>query len=232
MTEWITRDVLTLGVAGICLLHFFMKMAVRHTYKRLLKEVSDIGHVKHRFLKMLCTKFDTSYQLRVGVPNVSLFVEKYLRHYRLFGIYLRTWENLTGFYVILVMAASMSLSIGAMLGERSSFMVFYPLLAGVVGTGVLVLVDYLGNTGVLWTMLVVDITDYLENFCKPRLENETFHPMEVEHYRRQYFEDEKEDAGKVVALMPKERETGVESELVFTPEEEDVIREVIEEYLG
>lgn len=232
MTELIQKQVVVMGVAGICLLYFLAKMVLRHTYKRLLKAARDMGHSKHRLMKTLCKKFDTCYQLKIGVPNVPLFVEKYLRHYRVMGIHLKTWENVTNLCIIFVMVSSMGSGIWAMMHDLPSAAVFLQLLSGVVGTGLLLLIDYIWNTSNQWDLLIVDMTDYLENICKPRMEQETFHPLEVEQYQREYFEEEGEAPGKVVNLVPKEKDLVTAEDLAFTPEEENVIREVIQEYLG
>ena len=39
------------GVAVICLVSLFVKLMLRHTYKRLLRAASDIGHSRHRLMK-------------------------------------------------------------------------------------------------------------------------------------------------------------------------------------
>ena len=110
--------------------------------------------------------------------------------------------------------------------------VFLPLLTGIIGTGLLLFMDFIWNTDNQWQLLQVDITDYLENVCKPRLENETFHPAELREYQKEYFEEE----DKVVNFEPKNdgenKEKTVLPDITFTAEEEKVIREVIQEYLG
>lgn len=221
-----------IAVVGICGLGIVVKLMIHHTYQRLLRAASDIGHSNHRLMKVLCMKFETCYQLKIGVPNVSLFVEKYLRHYRVFGINMKTWEHVNMISVILVMVCSMGTSIWGMMTGAKSTQVFLPLLIGVVGTGFLLFIDFTWNTENQWKMLQVDITDYLENVCKPRLENETFHPAEMKEYQRKYFADEEkvvpfEDKQNEKKAMPEEL-----SDFSFTQEEEKVIREVIHEYLG
>ncbi len=232
MTEWIQKQFIVMGVAGVCLLYFLLKMVLRHTYKRLLRAARDMGHSRHKLMKTLCMKFNTCYQLKIGVPNVSLFVQKYLRHYRVMGIHLKTWENFTSLCIVLVMVCSMGSGIWAMMKELPSGTVFLQLLAGVLGTGLLLFMDYFWNTSNQWDLLVLDMTDYLENICKPRLENETFHPVDVEQYRKEYFDEEQDVLHKVVNLVPKDKESVSANDITFTPEEENVIREVIQEYLG
>ena len=221
-----------IGVALLCLFSLCIKIMLNHTYNRLLRAADDLGHSNHRLMKTLCMRFETCYQLKIGVPNVSLFVEKYLRHYRILGIHIKAWEHIHMLCIILVMAGSMGNSIWNMMQGREARMVFLPLLTGITGTGILFVLDFLFNIESKWQMLKVDVTDYLENICKPRMENETFHPAELHEYQEKYFSDE----DKVVHF---EAKTGEESkmkrespDITFTKEEEEVIREVIHEYLG
>ena len=220
------------GVAVICLVSLFVKLMLRHTYKRLLRAASDIGHSRHRLMKNICMRFEACYQLKIGVPNVPLFVEKYLRHYRVFGVHMKAWEHIYMLCVILVMAGSMANSIWNMMQGGGSTEVFLPLLTGIIGTGVLLFMDFMWNTEEQWKLLQIDITDYLENVCKPRLENEIYHPAELQNYQKEYFDE----ADKVVNFEQKQAEKNGEQptvpEINFTEEEEKVIREVIHEYLG
>ena len=119
-----------------------------------------------------------------------------------------------------------------MMQGMSAAIVFSQLLAGVFATGVLLLIEYIANTSNLFDMLQVDITDYLENICKPRLENELFHAEHLSEYQREYFDKTPEQ--KVVDLDFRRKTTKklTSEDLTFTKEEESVIREVIQEYLG
>lgn len=220
------------GVAILCLISLLVKLMLRHTYRRLLRAASDIGHSRHRLMKNICMRFEACYQLKIGVPNVPLFVEKYMRHYRVLGIHMKAWEHVNMLSVILVMAGSMANSIWNMMQGGGSTEVFLPLLTGIIGTGILLFMDFMWNTEEQWKLLQIDITDYLENVCKPRLENEIYHPAELQNYRKEYFDE----ADKVVNFEQKQAEKNGEQtatpEFNFTEEEEKVIREVIHEYLG
>ena len=220
MTEWIQKQYVVAGIAAVCLVSMLVKCLIRHKYRAMLREVQDMGHSK--------------YKLKMGVPNVSLFVKKYLWHYRMMGLYMKTWENINGFCLVIVMAGSMASGIFAMMQGMSAAIVFSQLLAGVFATGVLLLIEYIANTSNLFDMLQVDITDYLENICKPRLENELFHAEHLSEYQREYFDETPEQ--KVVDLDFSKKKTEpnklTSEDLTFTKEEESVIREVIQEYLG
>ena len=82
----------------------------------------------------------------------------------------------------------MASGIFAMMQGMSAAIVFSQLLAGVFAyRSFLLLTEYIANTSNLFDMPQVDITDYLENICKPRLENELFHAEHLSEYQREYF---------------------------------------------
>ena len=68
----------------------------------------------------------------------------------------------------------------------------------------------------------VEIVDYLENVCQPRMENEFFHPEEMQEYRKEYFDKERKQLDKL--LQPEQ--------IQFTKEEQKVIEEVLKEYMA
>lgn len=109
--------------------------------------------------------------------------------------------------------------------------IFSSLFAGILGNGVILLFDGIYGVHNKRELLRVDMMDFLENIYKPRLENETFHSQMMEEYQHEYFDDDIEKAAKVVNLVPKE-ELKPEVPIEFTKEEEEVIRDVIREYMG
>ena len=88
MTEWIQKQYVVAGIAAVCLVSMLVKCLIRYKYRAMLREVQDMGHSKHKLVKSMVMKFDACYKLKMGVPNVSLFVKKYLWHYRMMGLYM------------------------------------------------------------------------------------------------------------------------------------------------
>ena len=131
MTEWIQKQYVVAGIAAVCLVSMLVKCLIRHKYRAMLREVQDMGHSKHKLVKSMVMKFDACYKLKMGVPNVSLFVKKYLWHYRMMGLYMKTWENINGFCLVIVMAGSMASGIFAMMQWNACGNCFLQLLAGV-----------------------------------------------------------------------------------------------------
>lgn len=219
-------------VAGaFCLLEILVKGMLHRTYCRLTKAASNMGQSEHRLMKSLRVKFDTCYQLKIGVPNVEIFVEKYLRHYRVLGLYIQTWEAFCNLCMLLAMLVSLGGGIFTMFLGIEETVVFAGLGSGIAGNGIILLFDCLYGVSNKRELLRIDMMDFLENIYKPRLENETFHSQMLTEYQQEYF-DEADRDGKVVSLNSRENTKTPDYQVEFTKEEEEVIREVIREYMG
>lgn len=232
MTDFMNQYGAVYGVALLCMLAILAKGMLSYTYHRLIRAAKDMGHSSHRLMKSLRMKFETCYQLKIGVSNVDIFVEKYLCHYRVFGLHLKTWEAFCNLCMLLSMIGSLASAILAMALELDRYIVFSGLVVGVLGNGVVLVFDCLYGIANKREMLRVDMLDFLENIYKPRLENETFHAQMMEEYQQEYFDESADKPGKVVNLVPKESETKKDYQIEFTKEEEEVIRDVIREYMG
>ncbi|MCH5266058.1 MAG: hypothetical protein J1F02_09175 [Lachnospiraceae bacterium] len=246
MAEFLNHYGVVYGVALLCVLEIAVKGMLGHTYRRLIKAARDMGHSRHRLINALRMKFETCYQLKIGVPNVEVFVEKYLRHYRVFGLYIKTWETFCNQCMLLAMIGSFGGGIWAMVLDLERSVIFASLFAGVLGNGIILLFDCFFGIGNKLEILRIDMMDFLENIYKPRLENETFHTQMMKEYQQEYFTESWEEQGdsrpseKIVSLMSRETETAPAEEsepermlsFEFTKEEEEVIRDVIREYMG
>lgn len=219
-----------IGLGVFCLL---FKSAVSHMYVRLIKEAGKMGKSEHRLMKMLLTKFETCYQLKMGVENVEIFVDKYLNAFRICGIYLSTWEVVGDviFGITLLLSLLANLYITIMQYERRIMMDF--LLAGIAVCGVVILEDMILNLRFKKKRLMVEIQDYLENIYKPRLENQIFHGEEMEKYHREYFDEQRIQPEELLSDGNEKEPTDSEPilRIEFTKEEEAVIQEVLKEYM-
>lgn len=219
------------AAAGLCLFEILVKAMLHRTYRRLVKAAANMGQSGHRLMKSLRVKFDTCYQLKIGVPNVEIFVEKYLRHYRVLGLHIRTWESICHFCMIMAMFISLGGGIFTMFLGLPEPVVFAGLSSGIAANGLILLFDCLYGIENKRELLRVDMMDFLENIYKPRLENETFHSQMLSEYQQEYFDEADRDA-KVVNFNVHEKAKTPDYGIEFTKEEEEVIREVIREYMG
>ena len=174
-----------MGLGGTCVI---IKLGVNGMYRKLVRAAGQMGKSEHPLMKMLLKKFETCYQLKMGVENVEVFVDKYLNSYKKAGIHLYTWEILGEvlFGITLLTSLLSNLYITVMEYDRRTVISF--LLIGIAMCGLIILEDIILNVRFKRQQLMVEIRDYLENIYKPRLENQVFRSEEMEEYHREYFE--------------------------------------------
>ncbi|WP_455714788.1 hypothetical protein [Anaerosporobacter sp.] len=191
------------GMAGLCVLGTLLKIMVSRTYKRLIKASDNMGSTNHKLMKLMKMKFEAYYKLKIGVNNVDSFVDKYVYRHRICGIHLYTWENIGGQLLILCLLAG---TVGSVLGlayDCGKNDILVTFFTGVFTSSLLIVVESFINLGAKKSILKANITDYLENFLKVRLEQENFTPETLEEYRQEYFnntlkKDSKRDNKKEV----------------------------------
>lgn len=257
MTEFIKQYGAVYVTALFCVMEILSRGMLSHTYRRLIRAAEDMGRSDHRLMKSLRMKFDTFYRLKIGVADVNIFVERYLQHYRVLGLRLRTWESVGNLCMLLSMITGLGGAVCAMAMELDRTAVFSSLFAGIFGNGLILAFDCLYEIQNKRELLRIDMMDFLANIYKPRLENETFHAQMVEEYQKEYFEGDDQNTDrkssgrtnvgkttpnrtthdrantdKVVKLLSRGQEKRSELPIEFTAEEEEVIMDVIREYMG
>ena len=79
-----------IGAAVLC---FAMRSMLFVNYCKINKEAENMGKSSHSLLKTLMKRFQTSYELKMEIKNVDIYVEKYLRSYKKAGMSLAAWET-------------------------------------------------------------------------------------------------------------------------------------------
>lgn len=215
-----------IGAAVLC---FAVRSMLFVNYCKINKEAENMGKSSHSLLKTLMKRFQTSYELKMEIKNVDIYVEKYLRSYKKAGMSLAAWETWgEALFAAVVLGC---IGVNAYLiwsktsvqwagdEEWSSVSVF---CATLLPCFVLYMQDMVLNLTERRERGKVEIVDYLENVCQPRMKNEFFHPEEMQEYRKEYFDKERKQLDKL--LQPEQ--------IQFTKEEQKVIEEVLKEYMA
>lgn len=140
------------------------------TFHRLIRETENMSATKNRSLQQLKLKFTSCTQLRETIPNVPVFVDKYVNQIRIGKVPVSFLKHLSGQLTLLaVLVAGIYACIGIIQDE--SFFVVAPFyLISFLGLYLYFaassLVDLPGKTSILRTNLV----DYLENHLSNRLD--------------------------------------------------------------
>ena len=139
-------------------------------YRRLIRETENMSATKNKSLQQLKLKFTSCRQLHESIPNVSVFVDKFLNQISLGKIPVSFFRHLSGQLTLLsVLVAGIGACI-AIIQEESFLMIAPFYLVSFLGLylyfAAASLIDLPGKTGILRTNLV----DYLENHLANRLE--------------------------------------------------------------
>ncbi len=182
------RDIILYTYAGLCGLGLFLRLIVNMVYKHLVKQSEDLSKAKNKMLRYIKMKFEACYRLKIGVNNVDTFVDKNVLRYRFCGALLSTWENLCGqvlFLNLLIVPISAVFGVIYNCGQGT---ILFTGAVGISSSAILVIVDKSINLSNKKTLFRINLLDYLENFCKVRLEQEASSPELVEQNRREYLQ--------------------------------------------
>jgi hypothetical protein len=135
-------------------------------------------------------KFETCYKLKIGVNNVDTFVDKNILKYRFGGALLSTWETLSGQVLLLSFLIVPVSTVFGVIFDCGQEAIINAGAVGILTGSILILVDRILNLPAKKKMIRLNLLDYLENFCKVRLEQEAFQPEVLEQYRKEYFQTE------------------------------------------
>lgn len=139
-------------------------------YSRLIRETENMSATKNKSLQQLKLKFTSCRQLHETIPNVPVFVDKFLNQISLGKIPVSFFRHLSGQLTLLsVLVAGIGACIGII--QEESFLSVAPFyLVSFLGLylyfAAASLIDLPGKAGMLRTNLV----DYLENHLANRLE--------------------------------------------------------------
>ncbi|MCM1119433.1 MAG: hypothetical protein NC543_08740 [bacterium] len=139
-------------------------------YLHLIREADNMASTRSRQLKQCKLKFANCYQLNRGMPNVPIFVDKFISRMSLGPLSPHMLENLSGQLMLLsVVSAGIGVCrriiAGSTLGQILPFYIV-SLLGLYLYFSVSAIVDLKGKRRVL----KINLVDYLENHLSSRME--------------------------------------------------------------
>jgi hypothetical protein len=182
------NNIMIYTFAALCGIGLLVRLIVNLVYKHLVKESDNLGETKNKMLKHIKMKFETCFKLKIGVNNVDTFVDKNVLRYRFCGVLLSTWDNFGGQVLFLNLLIVPICAVFGVAYDCEQDSVLITGAVGIMTSAVLILVDKSINLSGKKKMLRLNLLDYLENFCKVRLEQEAFQPEVFEQYRREYLQ--------------------------------------------
>ncbi|MCL2718361.1 MAG: hypothetical protein FWE14_06240 [Lachnospiraceae bacterium] len=162
---------LTIIIITLMLLSIIGQVLIGVIYQKLINEAENLSTTENKHLKLCKLKFQNCYQLNGNVPNISVFVDKFISRLMLFRLSLNSLRRLSSQLMMLaVFTSGVGASIGIISGETMFRLLPYYILA-IVGLyiyySVAALVDIPGRR----EALKINLMDHLENHLLSRLKN-------------------------------------------------------------
>lgn len=248
LKEILEQNYLMYGILGVCAIGILGRILAYLGYSRYARAAGKIPDTRNKLMKRMKMKFENCYKLNLGVHNIPLFVDKYLSKTRFLGIRLHRLNRLPG--------DAMRLSV--VLGCAGAFLCYYYgyptenitayLVAGGAGIALTAAVSGLLDVNFKKELMVVNACDYLENSMANRLSHQY---MDKKEAAAAGILDPDEQDDNLLTMNPE-----VESEIasmkrsleqiaagsakrqedyqrdLSAVEEEEVIQEILTEYLA
>lgn len=180
------QNIILYVFAGLCGLGLLVRLIVNLVFKNLVKASENPAETKNKLLKLMKMRFEACYKAKIGVNNVDTFVDKNVLRYRFCGVLLSTWDNVGGQILFLNLLIVPVSAVFGVVFDCGQDLVMMTGAVGILTSAVLIIVDKSINLSAKKRILHLNLLDYLENFCKVRLEQEAFHPELYEQMRREY----------------------------------------------
>jgi len=238
MLKMLEGGVLLEIMIGIFVLGLLDKLLVQRIYQRLVKQSDNMQGTKNHYLKQLKLKFESSYRVNAGINNIQVYVEKQLSQYRFLGSTLRGIDNFSSMTAGLTVLLGIVGSLGAYWYGLEFEIVVLHTCAGVILGIAAYLWDNLLDVPGCRENLVLSLCDYFQNVLLCQLSRSDI----VEEEENGQVKAAKERSHKDIEYLKKslnqiaaslEEPVTPKSALgKLSPQEEQVIKEIIKEYLS
>lgn len=213
-------EFLALGVWGIVLV-----LMRRILYGRLCKDAALGSNGKGKMLKAMTLKFEKSYEVRVGIHDIPVFVQKYLCQERKFGIRLVQWRRLPERWTGLILGIGFVEAVTLRFLKYDGTFCLNRFLAAATAAVVVRVAALWFETDSLWERTRVCLLDYVSN---------TLYPRQIHVYEG--FGEESKIVKNVTERVKNEqpipKAKDAEKGIVLEKEEEIIFQEVLSDFLG
>ena len=169
MEKFLDRQMLGYVFLAVCAIVLLQKISVTLLYRSLKKQTDQLPSANKRWIKQLRLKFENTYRVNRGTPDVGVFVDRQVEKMRFFRVGLHrmnTFYRKAQLICILLGGASYLLGswAGMTLRECTEFFAM-----GIVSAVFLQLVDNLSGNAHSMEVVRLNLTDYLSNILLPKL---------------------------------------------------------------
>ena len=239
--HYLLYAILATGLIGL-----ISRMVLSRVIRKLLREADSMGNTSHDLLLLIRRKYEAVVMVNRSIKNTEVFVERYLRRYQVGGMTLKRIGSITYEMMLCSMILGCIGGVGAYFdGMELSQIILYPAASVLTVMLLLFCEAFLEMDGRMEQLKLI-IIDYLDNAMEPRLRLQG----DLENLKRDnqgglHKTGEKEESGLFSSdresvsptafgrnEMPGTAASEVTVALAWeSPEEEELVKEVIDEYL-
>ena len=240
--HYLLYAILATGLVGL-----LSRMALSRTIRRLLREAESMGNTSHDLLLLIRRKYEAGAMVNRSIKNTEVFVERYLRRYQVGGMTLKRIGSVTYEMMLCAMILGCIGGVGAYFdGMEIRQIVLYPAAAVLTVMLLLFCEAFLEMDGRMEQLKFI-IVDYLDNTMEPRLKLQS----NLENLKRDnkiglHKTDKRDEPDSFLSDKEPVRPTAFGREEMLgasaasevtvalaweSPEEEELVKEVIDEYL-
>ena len=163
------EPIITAGIGGFWIFSFLTRILLGLAYRSMIQQSDNMAITNNRMLKQCKLKFANCYELNNGVPNIPVFVDKFLNRLSIGPFSFETLYHLSGQSMLLsVIFSGAGICAAIMRGHTvGDILPFYitSFLGLYLYFAVSSMVDIRGKKRIL----KVNLVDYLENHLAARI---------------------------------------------------------------
>lgn len=196
-------------------------------YQRMIQATDTMTGVDNKLLKQCKERFIRCYQLNGGVPNIPVFVDKFINRIQIMGMSMNFVKHLSGQLMLAgVFIAGFGVCKGIVEGERFvDLLPFY--IVSLFGIYLFLSVSAMVDMQARRQALKTNLTDYLENHIAERLE----HGMANKEKLMQEMEQEKNAFVKQDTDMDQDYMEDVFVKESFSSDEAKELEELLKSFM-
>jgi len=164
---------LTIIIISLIVISIALQILIGIIYQKLINEAENLSTTENKQLKICILKFQKCFQLNANVPNIPVFVDKFINRLVLFGMSLNSLRRLASQLVMLaVFVAGVGTSLSIIAGETILSLLPYYILA-IIGLYIYFSVAAFVDIPGCRETLKINLMDQLENYLLSRLRSNT-----------------------------------------------------------
>jgi len=161
---------ITAGIFGFLALGLLGRLLLGALYRHIIRETDNMAATSNRALRQCKLKFSNCYRLGNGVPNVPVFVDKFLDHLAVGPLSYETISHLAGQSVLLsVVCAGIGICRGILAGRSVGEILPYYIVS-FLGLYLYFSVSAVVDLRMQKRILKTNLVDYLENHLAARID--------------------------------------------------------------